>query len=262
MSAEAISPSPAGMPTEDAYHWCHDFVLRHASGDPLASMLRLPALRRPAEVVYAFARHSFDLSVQPNGPAQLDAWHDDLLQAFHGAPRHPIHVALLDLARTRRLPITPLLDLIAGARAQATGGELATFEAVVEHARTTAGPIARLLLHVSGCDDTAVFALGENFAIGLRLLDDLVDRATDVAHGHRRVARADLTTYGVEMADLLAEPPSPAAAELLALWAVRARMYLRFGQPLSRRAPESLRPLVTGLLRLALRTSERIEAEG
>jgi phytoene/squalene synthetase len=117
-----------------------------------------------------------------------------------------------------------------------------------------------MLLHLADCQDPVAFSLAERFAIGLRLLDDLLDRIEDVRAGRRRVPVDDLRMYGVELEDLAEASPDEATQELLAMWAVRARMYLRYGQPLARRVPESLRPLVTSLCRLGLHTSQRLEA--
>ncbi len=247
--------------TTQARAWCAAYLAERSAGDPIAAVLRsTPDLGDVAAPIYAFVRHTHDLA---HGPAPIDAlsqWEDALVSAFHGRPTDPILTALLDLARTHALPITPLADLLVGVKMQQSGRALPTAETARERARATAGPLARALMHVAGNRDERALALAERFATGLRLLDDLVDLVADADAGRRTVAQADLDDFGIDLDAVASEVPAPAAAELVALLAARVRVDLCYAAPLRRRAPASLRPLIVRLHRLGMRALTGIEA--
>ena len=265
MSDPLASPTTP-IDAESALDWCERFVEANVGRDPLAAALRVRALRRPLAAVYAFARMADDLARTPGEPPaarrrSLDALEDRLARAWHGDAQHPLFVALDRVSRDHTLPITPFRELVAGMRAEVEPHQPVTFAASVRRYESSVGPIARILLAMAGADPSSgSFALAERFAVGLRLLDDLVDLDADLGRGRCTLPAEDLAAFGLEPADLRAEAGDPRVAEMLAFAATRARAFVLLGRPLRRIAPEPLRPLVDALLRIGLRAAERLEA--
>lgn len=261
--SDPFALEPIGSDADFALSWCERFVDAHARRDPLAAVLRVPILRRPVAAIYAFARTADDLAGGHAEPAAkaaaLDTLEDRLERAFHGHPEHPIFVALERVARDHALPITPLRELVGGLRSEISPSAPATFEALARRYASSVGPIARVLLHIAGEPSASIAMLGERFAVGLRLLDDIVDLRADLSDGRCNLPAEDLLAYGLTPRDLLVRPRDEAVGELVACSAARARAFVLQGRSVQRLGPECLRPLVDALSRLALRTIERLE---
>lgn len=262
--SDPLTTPTVPLDADSALDWCERFVEANIGRDPLAIALRVRALRRPLAAVYAFARTADDLARAPGeSPADrrgsLDALEDRLQRAWHGDATHPLFVALDRVSRDHALPITPFRDLVAGMRLEIEPTAPVTFAASVRRYESSVGPIARILLSLAGAGTSGPFALAERFAVGLRLLDDLVDLDRDLARGRCTLPAEDLAAFGLQPADLRGEDRDPAVSELLAFAAARARAFVLLGRPLRRAAPEPLRPLVDALLRIGLRAADRLE---
>jgi phytoene/squalene synthetase len=263
--SDPLVDSPALVDAEGALDWCEQFVEANVGRDPLVAALRVRTLRRPLAAIYAFARTADDLARAPGEPVaarrrSLDALEDRLERAWHGEAQHPLFVALDRVSRDHALPITPFRDLVAGMRAEIDFVQPITFASAVRRYESSVGPIARILLLVAGGDPTGPVQLAERFAVGLRLLDDLVDLESDLARGRATIPAEDLAAFGLALEDLRASERDPAVLEMIAFAAARARAFVLLGRPLRRMAPEPLRPLVDALLRIGLRAAERLEA--
>lgn len=229
-----------------AFAHCERIVARRGVLDPLAAALDHPELRGAAPL-YAFARVARALVLEPGTPAsrcaELRAWEDALIDAFHGRAEHPVLVALASTVRRFGIPIAPLRELIASCRVDAIGSRFVHADELLAHCRASAGASARLVLHLTGDDHPALLARAEDLAVGARLADRLADLDRDAPW----IPLVELEAFD--------EPE-----DLMAFQVARARMWLARGRPALRRASPRAQPILHAAWAHACARLERVEA--
>jgi presqualene diphosphate synthase len=199
-----------------------------AAGSSFAMGMRaLPLRRRTAiHAVYAFCRIVDDIAdgddpAAPDAPARsaaLDAWEEEILRVFGGAPRTAVGAELGRAADRFDLPMTELLLVLDGMRMDATGMMAPSSEELAAYVRRVSGAVGILAMHCFGAwrgRPSERFAL--NLATGLQLTNILRDVEDDAALGRLYLPRDVLARAGVpaDPQRAVAHPGLPRARALL-----------------------------------------------
>lgn len=246
----------------EAFAHCERLMQRHADHDPLVLALDDPQLRRAVGPAYVFARLGHHFANEPSAVADrlraLSRWEDALQDAFHGRAAHPVFVALGNSARIHGLPITPLMDLIAAFRMDAMRTEFATFEALENYCRLSAGAAARIVLVLSGTSDGRVAASMDHLGVALRLVDIVVDMQRDARRGRVLVPAADLDAFEVSSQDLRS-CRCERSRDLVLFMAARARTRLARARALRHQAPTALRSPIAATIARAQQSLDAVQ---
>lgn len=235
----------------------------HYENFPVASLLLPPALRRPVQAIYRFARTADDLADEGDAPAaeRLSALARlraqlDLIE--RGQPSE-----WPELARAvteHRLPVGLLRDLLSAFEQDVTVQRYPDYAALLDYCRRSANPIGRLLLALFERDEAPLQQRSDAICSALQLVNFWQDIAQDWDKGRVYLPLTELRAHGVSEDDIAQQRVHAAWSALLAAQTARARAMLHFGAPLARalggRVGWELRLVVQGGLRIA----ERIDA--
>jgi squalene synthase HpnC len=176
-------------------------MLRHYENFTVASRLAPRALRRDLARVYAFARTTDDLGDESGDHAvalrRLERWREDVMALFAGeAPVHPVLIALQDTVRRHSLPPQPFFDLIDANVQDQRVSAYEDWPALLGYCRLSAAPVGRLVLRLSGINDTLADALSDDVCIGLQLANFAQDVSVDSQRGRTYLLREDIRRLG------------------------------------------------------------------
>ena len=267
------SPAPAEPTTTDAepvplhlaYGVCEEIARAHYENFPVASRF-IPADRRIAlAAIYAFARQADDIA-DSSVPSEerlraLDAIEEALLQALEGTPRGPIFTALADAVDRHRLPVEPLLDLLAAFRLDARDATYATWDDLLGYCRGSANPVGRLVLALYGIDDPEAIRASDAVCTALQLTNFWQDLGQDLRRGRLFIPLEDLARFGLERESIARAPSRAGLTKLLEHECRATRGLFERGTPIFRATPVllslHLRATVAGG-RAVLRAVERL----
>ncbi len=196
---------------EAAYDVCVQ-ITRAQARDLYFAVGALSAYRRRALcAIYAFVRRVDD-AAEGNLRHAEKLWL--LAEARAGIPRDgtprpidPVLVALRDVNRRFRIPLTSLDDLIDGAESDAHGVTYDTFEDLVQYCRQVAGSAGRLSIAVLGSRDPAAAAqLADDLGVAMQLTNILRDLVRDSQRGRVYLPREDFELFGCPADPLSASP--------------------------------------------------------
>ena len=126
----------------------------HYENFPVASVLLPKRLRRPIELIYAFARTADDFADEGDDPpaqrllkldryrAQLDCIEND------GASLSGLFVELGHVIRQHDLPVGLFRDLLSAFSQDVVKNRYADFPELLDYCQRSANPVGRLLLHL------------------------------------------------------------------------------------------------------------------
>jgi len=238
---------------------CQTVPVDHYENFPVASYLLPARLRRPVEVIYAFARSADDIAdegelSEHERIAGLRAYDDALEQIAAG--REPHGQLFRDLAvviRQFKLPIELFYDLIDAFRQDVTKTRYADFAELLDYCRRSANPIGRLLLHLEQKTDAPNLTRSDAICSALQLINHWQDVAVDWQKnqaGRVYLPQDDLLRFGLADRDIAAAVVTPAWSEMMRFQTGRARQLLWSGRPLvsamSGRFALELRMIVAG----------------
>ena len=239
----------------------------HYENFPVASLLCPPALRRPVQAIYHFARTADDLADEgPATPSQrlanLAVYRTALHQAATGqvaaGPWEAVFTPLARALHDHRLPLGLLDDLLT-AFVQDTGNPVyADRAALLDYCRRSANPIGRLMLHLAGVHDPLSLAQSDAVCSALQLINFWQDPSVDLPRGRHYVPDADLMRHGLQRSDLRPGADSPATQALLRELCLWAAGLMQQGAPLACRVPGRLGWELRGVVQGGLRILERI----
>ena len=132
----------------------------HDENFPVAFMLAPRDVRADMRTIYAYCRVTDDIgdagdATRDARVAMLDAWEDDLLRCWGGAPNDPVLLALQGVVRRRRLDPEPFRALIEANRMDQRISRWQTHDDLIEYCRHSAIPVGRMVLGVLGIHDPA-----------------------------------------------------------------------------------------------------------
>jgi len=242
--AEQTETEEVPIPLHEAYTACEAIVRSHYENFPVASRFLTPARRSALAAIYAFARRADDIADAAAPPRErleaLDQIEVALHRALDGAPSGPIFIALADSVERFRLPVEPLLDLLAAFRQDARDETFSTWDDLLAYCRGSANTIGRLVLALHDIEDADALKESDAICTALQLTNFWQDLGGDLARGRLFLPLEDLRRFGLARENL-ARPAHRGLLTRLLVHECRAtsELYER-GRPIVRRVPFGL----------------------
>jgi squalene synthase HpnC len=238
-------------------------AVQHYENFPVASLL-CPAALRPAIVaIYHFARTADDLADEGDADpvqriAQLGQYRDDLDAALAGRPGSgrwaAVFAALAETVRAQALPAEWLHALLDAFVQDVRNPRYADRASLLDYCARSANPVGRLLLHLYRVGDALSLRQSDAICSALQLINFWQDLSVDLPRGRIYVPLDALQRHGLDLAQLLQRPDTPAARALVRELADQAAALMAEGAPLALRLPGragwELRLVVQGGLRI------------
>jgi squalene synthase HpnC len=217
--------------------------IKHYENFPVASVLLPRHLRRPIEVIYAFARSADDIADEGDAtPAErlrdLQVYRDALVQISAGErPQAPLFARVFEIVQSHGLPIALLDDLIDAFMQDVVKARYADRAEVLDYCRRSANPVGRLLLHLYDRATPDNLARSDAICSALQLINFWQDVAIDWRKDRVYLPQADMAAHGVTDHDIANQVPTPAFRALLAQVSQWASALLQSGAPLADALP-------------------------
>lgn len=223
---------------QQSYQHCQELARRHYENFPVASYLLPRKFRMPVSVIYAFARTADDIADEGNLQDQerldgLEQMQQKLHACVQGEAHDPIFIALADVIRTYRLPVTLFEDLLNAFRMDVTQKRYLDFGELMFYCRHSANPVGRLLLHLYGEATPRNVGYSDAICSALQLINFLQDLQQDY-HEMQRIylPQDEMQRFGVTE-DMIANGESTSAVRKLLLFQLaRCQRLLQSGAPL------------------------------
>lgn len=238
----------------------------HYENFPVASLLLPKRLRRPVEVIYAFARSADDLADEgdasvPQRMAALASYEAAIEGIANGSPQDSrIFRDLASVVHDSRLPLQPMRDLLSAFRQDVVTDRYPTFEMLLDYCRRSADPIGQLMLHLYGAADERNLNDSSSICSALQLINFWQDVAVDWKKSRIYLPQEDMQHFRVDENHIALGTVDDAWRALMGFEVDRARSMLVSGSGLAFRLPGrigwELRLIVQGGLRIL----DRIEA--
>ena len=220
----------------------------HYENFPVASWVMPARLRRPVELLYAFARSADDIADEGDLPdadrlAALDAYRRELDRIEQGLEcTQPLFRALAPVVREHALPVALLRDLLDAFAQDVVKKRYADFAEVLDYCRRSANPVGRLLLHLFRRTEPALLAESDRICSALQLINFLQDVARDWRIGRVYLAQNELAAAGIAESQIAHGLADARWAAFMHPQIARAAAMLAAGAPLARRLrlPDSL----------------------
>ncbi len=262
--ANVIEAGYAAAPesAEAAARWCRRYARRRYENFTVVSWFLPKRLRTPMYTVYAFCRFSDDLGDEAQGDrlALLDEWDADLRRAFRGDAKHPIHVALAEVARQHPLNPDPFLRLIEANRRDQHKTRYGTYGELLEYCEYSANSVGEMVLAVFGYTDAERIALSDATCTALQLANHWQDVARDYEAGRLYLPLEDLQRFRVNEQQIPEKHCDTNFRALMQFEVDRAETLFRHGAPLAEMVKRDLRidlQLFTAGGRAVLRAIEK-----
>ncbi|GAB2463767.1 squalene synthase HpnC [Comamonas humi] len=224
--------------------------IQHYENFPVASWLCPAHLRPPIAAIYHFARTADDIADEGDAGsaqrlAELSRYRDELARVAAGqTPQSPwdaVFVPLAAMIRQFGLPVALLDDLLSAfmqdiARTEA-GATYRDRAELLDYCRRSANPVGRLLLHLYGIADAQSLAQSDAICSALQLINFWQDLSVDIPRQRYYLCDADRERFGVALADMQAQRPSPAMQALIADVLQWADALMHSGAPLVHTVP-------------------------
>ena len=186
--------------------------------------------RRAIYAVYSFCRTVDDCVDEPGGEGEagLRRWAEEVRRCFAGNPSTELGRDLSEALFEFPIPRGCFEDIIAGCRMDLTTQRYRTFADLRVYCERVASAVGLAAIEIFEYTDPRTRKYAVELGVALQLTNILRDVAADGARGRIYLPQEDLARFGVEEAELLAtdgRPPSPAAREMLAFQAGRARAH-------------------------------------
>ncbi len=215
----------------------------HYENFPVASVLLPRRLRRPVELIYAFARSADDFADEGDLPAserlsRLGEYARELDAIAAGRP--PALALFADLApviQAHRLSLPLFRDLLSAFAQDVTKGRYADFAEVLDYCRRSANPVGRLLLELFGATEPPNLAMADNICTSLQLINFLQDVEIDHAKGRIYLPADEMAQFGVSPAQIAGRDTGGNWTPFMLFQIERALGMLHAGAPLARALP-------------------------
>ncbi|HKW68866.1 MAG TPA: phytoene/squalene synthase family protein [Terriglobales bacterium] len=248
-SDQAVPAAVTDSQLNTAYSVCRR-IARSSAKNFYYAFMALPRPKRDAlSAVYAFMRHSDDLSDDPGRlPAERLARLEDWRNQMHsvlagGVSDEPVLLALADTVRVFRIKPELLDALVEGTamdvREMLDGPGLKlsfeTFDELYKYCYHVASVVGLICIRIFGYEDPAAEKLAEQCGVAFQLTNIIRDVKEDAAMSRIYLPKEDLAMFGLS-ASALRSPEIERLRPVLELEAERARSYYR--------AAEELIPLI------------------
>jgi squalene synthase HpnC len=243
-------------------------AVNHYENFPVASVLLPARLRRPVELIYAFARQADDFADEGDWPAavrlaNLAGFDAQLDLIERGAtPDTPLFVDLAGIIREFELPIGLFRDLLSAFSQDVIKTRYADFAEVLDYCRRSANPVGRLLLHLYRATDPRSLAWSDDVCSSLQLINFWQDVAIDYRKNRIYLPTDEMAEYAVTESQIARADAGGGWRDLMLFQIERSRRMLLTGAPLGRTLPGriglELRMIVMGGNRML----EKLQASG
>ena len=213
----------------------------HYENFPVASWLLPQHLRKPIEIIYAFARSADDFADEGTLPieerfALLDGYERELdLIECGGTSKLLLFQELAVTIKRHQLPLQEFRDLLSAFRQDVTKTRYADFDDVMDYCRRSANPIGRLLLHLNCQAQTENLVRSDAVCSALQLINHWQDVAVDWQKnvgGRVYLPLDDLARFGLSERDIASQTSSAEWRNMMAFQCDRTRKMMLFGAPL------------------------------
>ena len=226
-------------------------AVNHYENFPVASVLLPARLRRPVELIYAFARQADDFADEGDWPASvrlanLVGFGEQLGLIESGAtPPSPLFVDLANIIQEFALPIDLFRDLLSAFSQDVVKTRYADFGEVVDYCRRSANPVGRLMLHLYRATDPRSLAWSDNICSSLQLINFWQDVEIDYGKNRIYLPADEMAEYAVTESQIANRNAGRNWRDLMLFQIDRTQRMLQAGAPLGR--------TLTGRIRLELR---------
>ncbi len=265
------------MTLDSSYDYCAQ-VAREQARNFYYSFLVLPAEKRRAFcAVYAFMRHSDDISDDPaNASAggeshqaetrqgMLAAWRGRLEQTLQGQyGGSSLLPAFHDTLRRFSIPAEYFYELLRGAEMDLDGHKYHSFDDLYRYCYRVAGVVGLTCIRIFGFpreDDARACRLAESCGVAFQLTNILRDLREDAESGRVYLPEEDLAKFQVTKEDLLTRQPAGRVLQLMKFEIARAWEYYREALPLVSIVSADSRAALWAMMALYSSILKRIEA--
>lgn len=243
-------------------------AVNHYENFPVASVLLPARLRRPVQLIYAFARQADDFADEGDFPASvrlanLSGFTQQLNLIERGAtPSLQFFVDLADVIHEFDLPTGLFHDLLSAFSQDVEKTRYADFSEVMDYCKRSANPVGRLLLHLYRATDPRFLTWSDNICSSLQLINFWQDVAIDRDKGRVYLPQDSLARFGFAPDE---EPPSVCDhrfRELLRFEVGRTRAMMHAGAPLTAALPGRIGWELSLVVQGGLRILDKIELAG
>jgi len=245
---------------EASYAFCRK-VARTQAKNFYYSFLLLPKTQRDAMcAVYAFMRHSDDLSDDPvvSGQGSLDHWRRDLDAALRGEfGVHGCWPALQDTVVRFRIPHEYFHQMIDGVSSDLEPRQVDTFAELYGYCYHVASVVGLAIIHIFGFTSEQAPALAEKCGVAFQLTNILRDVKEDAGRGRVYLPREDLERFGVDSVALAT--PTPEFFSMMKFQVQRARALYEESRPLLNMITPRNRASLWALMEIYRKLLDRIE---
>jgi squalene synthase HpnC len=217
--------------------------VEHYENFPVASILLPRRLRRPVELIYAFARQADDFADEGDLPAAarlelLEGFRQELRRIEDGAaPQTPLFRDLAEIVAAHVLPLQLFHDLLDAFTQDVTRKRYADFAEVMAYCGKSANPVGSLLLHLFREASPQNLAYSDAVCSSLQLINFWQDVAVDYRMGRIYLPQDDMARYGVDGQQIGRADNSGGWQALMLFQIGRTRELLQSGAPLGRLLP-------------------------
>ena len=243
--------------------------VEHYENFPVASLLLPARLRRPVELIYAFARTADDFADEGVAPpgirlAKLGVYRAHLVTIAAGeTPRDPLFAELGAAVREHALPVQLFNDLLDAFSQDVTKKRYARYEDVLDYCRRSANPVGRLLLHLFKHTTEPALRASDAICSALQLVNFWQDIDVDFTNDDRvYLPQDEMARFGVGTLHLIEKTCDDAWRGLLAFQIKRTRDLMLSGATLGRDLPGRIGLEIRATVQGGLRILEKIEAAG
>ena len=252
------------MNRDSAFEACTRLARTHYENFTVGSLILPRGTKKHIHALYAFARTTDDIGDESEGDrlANLDAWEEDFRRIRSGAPRHPVHVALVETVRAFDIPDEPFLRLIEANRIDQRKTRHETFKDLLHYCEHSANPCGHLVLYVFGVRDAEARRLSDFTCTALQLVNFWQDLAIDWTKGRVYLPQEDLRRFGWTEEELARGETNDAFRDLMRFECARTRGLFERGWPLVDRLRGAARFDVRLFSRGGMRVLDLIERAG
>ena len=227
------------MNVNEAYRVCRAIAHKHGANFSVGFRFLPKAKRRAVYAAYAYCRVADDIADEedPSSSARLrmtrlDAWQQDLADAYAGNPKSPITIALADALTRFPIPKSAFIALIDGCRQDMVKTRYETFDELLQYCDLVATSISDISLAIYGYRTDAAPRDGRNLATALQLTNVTRDIGDDLTRDRVYLPQEELRRFGVSEEELFERAENDRVRKLIEFQIDRAEGYFREAEPL------------------------------